>query len=102
MHHSDVLVLLNKNAGVQFGLMKSIHAAQLQLRLESNLARLGGMFPRDSAFSSLRHSWSVSRVSLHVLVSDHTRLQPINDLLAVCMRSVTFPGPGNLCREYIM
>ena len=27
MHHGDVLVLLNKNAGVQFGLVKSIRDA---------------------------------------------------------------------------
>jgi hypothetical protein len=28
IHHSDVLVLINKNAGLQFGLAKIIHGAQ--------------------------------------------------------------------------
>lgn len=67
MNHSDVLVLLNKNAGVQF----------LTFVLNRTWrAWVECFFGVLHFYRFVRHRWYGTCVSLRLLVSDHTRLQP--------------------------
>jgi len=108
MHYNDVLVFLNKNAGVHFGLVKSIHDAHfLTLVLHRTWRAWVGCFLGFWIFHHLvRHRLSGTRDSSHLLGSDHypTKAwgpQTINDFLAVYTRSVIYPGSGDLCRKYL-
>ena len=93
--------------------MKSIHDAQfLTFVLHRTWRAWVGCFLGVLHFHHLvRHRSSGCRsrtcVSSRLLASDHYSNeakcpQAINDLLAVYLHSVTFPGPGDLCREYVM